>query len=195
MRRILPFMFLLLMVVTPLAVAAQQVEPAYIGQQIYHTVQYGETLYSIALWYGVTPEAIAAANGIFNYNYIFAGQQLLIPSSYTPPPPTYTTYTVRRGDTLASIARFYNTTVAAIAQLNGIYNVNRIYTGMLLYIPSSYYPPQPEVITYYVRYGDTLGRIARYYGVSIQSIVAYNGIINPNRIYAGMALYIPLSNW
>ncbi len=45
-------------------------------------------------------------------------------------------YTVRAGDTLASIARRYNTTVAALAQLNGIANPNRIYVGQRLRVPA-----------------------------------------------------------
>jgi spore germination protein len=189
-RRILPFIFLLLLVAAPLAVSAQE---GY-GYQTVHVVQYGDTLYSIGRFYGVTPEAIAAANGIYNYNYIFVGQRLIIPT-YAPPQPTYITHYVGYGETLASIARYYGTSVAAIAQLNGIYNVNRIYVGQRLLIPQSYYPPQPQVTTYYVRYGDTLGRIARYFGVPVQTIIAYNGIYNPNRIYAGQVLYIPLNYW
>lgn len=44
-----------------------------------HTVQQGETLFQISLIYGVTVNAIAAANGITNINVIFIGQQLVIP--------------------------------------------------------------------------------------------------------------------
>jgi LysM repeat protein len=44
-----------------------------------HVVAYGETLLSIARWYGVSPWSIAQANGIWNLNYIYAGQRLVIP--------------------------------------------------------------------------------------------------------------------
>ncbi len=44
-----------------------------------HVVQPGENLFRISLRYGVSMSAIAAANGITNYNLIFAGQQLIIP--------------------------------------------------------------------------------------------------------------------
>jgi LysM repeat protein len=44
-----------------------------------HIVAYGETLLSIARWYGVSPWSIARANGIWNLNYIYAGQRLVIP--------------------------------------------------------------------------------------------------------------------
>ena len=44
-----------------------------------HIVQPGENLFRISLRYGVSMSAIAAANGITNYNLIFAGQRLVIP--------------------------------------------------------------------------------------------------------------------
>jgi LysM repeat protein len=46
---------------------------------VYHVVQPGESLWSIALKYATTPWTIAAANGISNINYIYAGQTLRIP--------------------------------------------------------------------------------------------------------------------
>ena len=45
----------------------------------YHTVRPGENLYRISLAYGVPMATIAAANGIVNYNLIYAGQTLCIP--------------------------------------------------------------------------------------------------------------------
>jgi LysM repeat protein len=45
----------------------------------YHTVRPGENLYRISLAYGVPMSTIAAANGIANYNLIYAGQTLCIP--------------------------------------------------------------------------------------------------------------------
>ena len=48
------------------------------GGQV-HIVQPGENLFRISLRYGVSMSAIAAANGITNYNLIFVGQRLIIP--------------------------------------------------------------------------------------------------------------------
>lgn len=44
-----------------------------------HTVQTGETLYSIAVQYGVTLQALAGANNITNPDQIYPGQVLVIP--------------------------------------------------------------------------------------------------------------------
>lgn len=50
-------------------------------------------------------------------------------------PVSCITYVVRRGDSLATIAQKYHTTVAILAELNHIQNVNLIYAGTLLLIP------------------------------------------------------------
>ncbi|MFN8459831.1 MAG: LysM peptidoglycan-binding domain-containing protein [Anaerolineae bacterium] len=54
----------------------EQVMPGPAGS---HTVAPGETLYSIASRYGLSAEAIAAANGLANPNQIFVGQVLFLP--------------------------------------------------------------------------------------------------------------------
>lgn len=55
----------------------------------YHVVRYGETLFSIGRRYGVNPWSIARANGLWNPNYIRAGQTLYIPGGYPSYYPTY----------------------------------------------------------------------------------------------------------
>ncbi|MEZ4867050.1 MAG: Gmad2 immunoglobulin-like domain-containing protein [Caldilineaceae bacterium] len=52
----------------------------------------------------------------------------------------YTTYVVQRGDTLAAIARRFNTTVAVLVQLNNIRNPNLIYVGQRLRVPVATLP-------------------------------------------------------
>ncbi|HEX3053843.1 MAG TPA: LysM domain-containing protein, partial [Aggregatilineaceae bacterium] len=126
-------------------------EPAQAqGGSTQHVVQAGENLYRIALRYGVTWPAIAAANGITNPNLIYVGQVLIIPAPGTTPTPatpipgapvpttapsTGGTYTVVAGDTLSRIALRFGTTVQAIVSANGITNPNLIYVGQVLTIP------------------------------------------------------------
>jgi LysM repeat protein len=111
---------------------------------VVYTVKAGDTLSAIAARYGTTVAAIAAANGVRNVNFIYVGQKLVIPGAVAGDPPpatgtptTYRTHTVRRGETLAMIAARYGTTVSAIARLNGIRNVNLIYVGQRLRIPTT----------------------------------------------------------
>jgi LysM repeat protein len=144
----------------------------------YHTVRYGETLFSIGRYYGVNPYSIANTNNLYNPNHIYAGQVLYIPSSsyydgcssdygngwydgnyhqdyrdgyydgYYDDCGYYDTgyydgwygrnyHIVSRGETLTSIAYYYGVSPWAIASANNIYNLNRIYAGQRLYIPSS----------------------------------------------------------
>lgn len=156
----------------------------------------GDNLSRIAARYGVTVQALAAANNIWNPNHIYAGQVLTIPTTYVPPapqppshPPAHIVayHTVRPGETLAGIARWYGTTWPVIASANGLWNPNHIYAGQVLAIPR-----QPTIYNYYVQYGDTLARIAARYGTTWSAIASYNGLLNPNHIWAGMHLRIPV---
>lgn len=110
---------------------------------------------------------------------------------------------VDRGETLASIAYHYGTTISAILAANpSIWNPNIIWAGMHLQVPvGDYQPPQPPGSTgspcsyYVVRYGDTMISIARWFGVDVWDLARQNVIYNLNRIYAGMYLQIPCGGY
>ena len=109
-----------------------------------HVVQAGETLFSIARWYGVDLWTLARHNGIVNPSHIYVGQRLRIPTGGTPA-PSAGVYVVQPGDTLYSVARAYGTTAWAIAQANGLYNMHHIYVGQRLVIPgAASNPPAPQ---------------------------------------------------
>jgi LysM repeat protein len=116
----------------PTPVPAAPAPPS--GYPVYHVVQWGENLTRIARRYGTTVWAIAQANGIWNIDYIRAGQVLWIPA-YGPTPGPWRIYIVQPGDTLSGIAWRFGTTMWAIAQVNGIWNPHLIYIGQRLYIP------------------------------------------------------------
>ncbi len=98
-------------------------------------------------------------------------------------------HTVLRGQNLFRIALNYGTSVAHLQSLNGIANANRIYAGQVLCVSTS---GGGTGSVYIVKYGDTLGRIARAYGINLYTLANYNGITNVNRIYAGQRLLIPV---
>ena len=137
------FVVLLLAMVLLLALSATTqaapVEAPAESTGVYHTVQWGETLYRISLYYSTTVNAIMAANPqIWNPNIIYAGQVLYIPAGdVAPPPPTYCRYyhTVTYGDTMLKISSWYGVNAWTIAQANNIYNLNLIYVGQVLCIP------------------------------------------------------------
>ena len=127
------------------AVPAPTQPPASSGQTeaIWHTVQRGETMYSIARRYGTTVEAIAQANGISNPSQIYTGQKLRIPTSGTSSGTSSGTtgcrirHTVQRGEWVWQIARNYGVSPYDILAANGltIQTANTIYAGTVLCIP------------------------------------------------------------
>ena len=100
-------------------------------------------------------------------------------------------YTVKRGDTISRIAMAYGVTVNHIVEMNNIQNPNLIYPGEKLRITESRSNQLNEMgdpnkdITYIVRKGDTLWGIGRKFGVSVDYLVAKNGIKNRNLIHVG----------
>lgn len=97
-----------------------------------HIVQRGETLFTIALKYGITVEAITSANRIFNPDLIFIGQRLVISGGKAP---ARRIHIVKRGETLTYIAMLYGTTPEAITVANNLANPNLLYVGQRLRIP------------------------------------------------------------
>lgn len=103
---------------------------------------------------------------------------------------------VSYGETLGTIAARYGTTVSAIASANNIYNINRIYAGQRLVIPVASHPPSGNLrgtTLYVVGRGDSLAVIARRFGTTVSAISSANGIRNPNLIFTGQRLVIPIS--
>ncbi len=157
-----------------------------------YTVKSGDTLYKIANLYNISVSALAKANNITNFNLISVGQVLTIPGTSTTPPPTSTTsYTVKSGDTLYSIARKYDVSVSALASANNITNLNLISVGQVLKIPGTSTTPPPTTTSYTVKSGDTLYAIARKYNVTVSSLAAANKITNVSLISIGQVLVIP----
>lgn len=148
----------------------------------------GDTLSSIAIKYDTTVDRLVELNNIANPNLIFAGNMLLVPINDGKKQTI--TYTVKKGDTLSSIARRYGVTVQQLVNINNIKNPNLIYVGQILTIPSASDQHDLNHILYKVKRGNTLYQIARMYNTSIAQIVRLNRIKNPNLIYAGEILRI-----
>jgi LysM repeat protein len=108
---------------------------------LYHTVGYGDTLYSIARKYGVTVAALVDANGIADPDLIYTGQKLLIPEMTGE---QATIHVVAAGESLLSIAASYGLSIWDIAERNNIVNVNLIFVGQRLVIPLEEETPPPS---------------------------------------------------
>ncbi len=113
-----------------------------------------------------------------------------------------TEYTVRRGDTLSSIAQRYGVTTAVLIRANNITNSDYLYVGQVLKIPASSNTAtsatnkseNQSAATYTVQRGDTLAVIAQRYGVSVLDLAQANDIANINYLDVGQVLRIPASS-
>ena len=110
-------------------------------------------------------------------------------------------YIVKPGDTLSQIALKYGTTVNEIARLNGIQNVNLIFPGQVLEIIANSNSSlnnnesiATQKIIYTIKRGDTLHIRISPKNLSIQKIVNWNNLRNPNLIYAGSTLILYINN-
>ena len=82
---------------------------------VVYEIQNGDTLYSIARRYNTKVDAIKAYNNLLN-NFLRPGDVIQIP--ITPVDIDYNVYTVQKGDTLYSIAKKFDTTIADILAIN-----------------------------------------------------------------------------
>ena len=95
---------------------------------ISYTVQKGDTLYSIARKYSTTIDKIKKLNNLTT-NTLSIGEILKIPSAVN----LETTYTVKKGDSLYSIAKKYSTTIDRLKQLNNL-SSNLLSIGQILIV-------------------------------------------------------------
>ncbi len=142
-----------------------------ITQPVYHTVQRGQTLGTIAQLHGITAADLIAQNGLTNPNRILAGQQLIVGETVSETAPSANPAAPATEEELAALAAESGVTIEAEADAIA--------------------PEDVESITHTVQTGEYLSSIARQYDVSPQMILAMNDIINPDTLYAGQQLLIP----
>jgi LysM repeat protein len=110
-----------------------------------------------------------------------------------------TVYTVQLGDTLGAIAKQFGVTTKAIIELNLLTNPDVLMVGQELKIPgpqaASEQGGSGEAAggVYIVSQGDTLGSIAKRFGVSVAELQELNEIADPDQIFVGQELQIPTS--
>ncbi len=120
-----------------------------------HVVRKRDTFSLMAKMFGVSASEIARVNGLTLKSRLRPGTELAIPRAARPPAakvavsgkgagvPADTSYRIRKGDTLSSVAARHSTTVAAIKALNGL-NSSRLSIGQVLRVASDSDESSPE---------------------------------------------------
>ena len=124
---------------------------------------------------------VKAVTEYAGYNYVKPGEIIDINKEI---------YIVKRGDTLYSIARDNNISVAELKNINNITN-NTIYVGQELYLKNKIVEEEPSENDdiYVVKKGDTLYSISKKLNISINTLKALNKL-NTNEIYVGQQLIL-----
>jgi len=110
-----------------------------------------------------------------------------------------TVYTVRRGDTLSTIARRFGVRQSELVALNGLRSRHYLRIGQRLRLPGGEAGSAASVADladfdgrYRVRRGDTLSAIARRFGVDQAELAAANDLRNRHRLQVGQELVVPV---
>lgn len=155
----------------------------------YYIVKKGDTLYGIAQNYGITVDALKAANNLSS-NSLSIGMGLVIPEVTSSTPSASNIYVVKYGDTLYSIARMYGLTVDELKRLNNLTS-NMLSIGQQLKVTNN--ATQTPTSTYIVKAGDSLYSIARMYGITVDALKRANNKAS-NLLSIGEVLVIPSNN-
>lgn len=137
-----------------------------------YTIRSGDTLNTISRTYDTTVEAIINVNPGINPNFLRVGQQICIPLSIQiyPSCPTSNYYVVIPGDTLDSIASYFNVTSQQLLYSNYGIDPNDLYEDQVLCIPVA-----PSPITVNVNVTERIltvyrnGNVYRTYIIAVEN--------------------------
>ena len=174
-----------------------------------HTIEKGQSLYSIASMYGVTQADIVRLNPGSD-DKIYAGQTLRIPRGVANT-GTETYHTIAPGETLYRLTVKYNTTAKAICDANPGLSADNFRIGQVIRIPAAQTegeattPARQEPQTaiqgpvesrcremHKVKRRETVFSISRKYGITEEELIAANPEIkDKEKVKRGTLLCIP----
>ena len=121
-----------------------------------YQVEYGDTIDIIAGKTGSTTQTIKNINGFNSDADLVVGSLIIVPREENQ---LFQTYTVKRGDSVYSIARVYNVDPSTLLLLNGLNKDDIIYPNQEITVPRS------GVVVYVTRQGDTVNGIINNLGI------------------------------
>lgn len=189
-------------------------------EPVIHKVQRGESLDVIARRYHTSVAALLKINGMNRTDRLYAGATIKLSGngsndnspeigtgnaskentkSFRKSRTTsqFTYYEIKKGDSLDSIAREHNTTIADLLKLNSMKKNETLFAGRKIRIIESASEESADsrkkidLITYKVKRGDTLDTIARRYKTRVDVLLALNKLKLTDPLYANQSLKLP----
>jgi cell wall-associated NlpC family hydrolase/nucleoid-associated protein YgaU len=182
-------------------------------QPLKRTVVEGDTIRSIAAEYSVSMSTILASNKLDNPDMIQPGQEIVIP------PVDGVVADVKQGETLGQLSERFGVQAEDVALANALPNdAEKTLPYDRLIVPGkdtadraigiarregageaagnavgsvdASQASRPDIVTYEVQQGDTVGQLATQFGVSIWTILSANSLSDPDLIRPGMRLKV-----
>jgi len=168
------------------------------------TVKPGDTLSEIADRAGISMKRLMEINGISKADHVEVGQKLKVPSGVGSSSRSSGggagatgRVTVREGDTLSEIADRQGMSLNQLIALNGLSKADHVEVGQTLKVTgkvgsSSRSSGGGAVTTgrVIVREGDTLSEIANRQGMSLNQLIALNGLSKADHVEVGQTLKV-----
>lgn len=156
-----------------------------------YVVQKGDTLYGISKQFNTSMQRLRELNNLSS-DILAIGKVLIVSPNSDSNPSECVTYTVKKGDSLYSIAKQYNSTVDAIKRYNNLTS-NNLSIGQKLKLPcymkDNDNTTMPNFVMYTVKVGDSLYSIAQQYNTTVDKIKSDNKLTS-NNLSIGQVLMI-----
>ena len=169
-----------------------------------HTIKQGETVYSIARTYQVSPESILKLNPTASTG-IKAGETLTIPQQQNGTQEKRF-HTIQAGETLYKLTTIYNISAKAICEANPGLSAENFRIGQVIVIPAQDNTPaqteqtaqaEPAVKKnewrdmHKVARKETIFSISQQYGITQEELIAANPELKNGKLKKGSFLFIP----
>jgi membrane-bound lytic murein transglycosylase D len=180
-----------------------------------HTVKSGESVATIAKKYKTQAIVVRDMNSLDANTPLVVGSELRVPTAVVNLPAKVmlaaarvdghggrsgrrpAVHVVRSGDSLWRIAKRNRMDVATLARLNGMGPGDTLRAGQKLVLNTrassgsrSASSGNSRAVSYKVRSGDTLSRIAKVFGVTVSDLVNWNGISKQTTLRPGQKLTV-----